>query len=391
MIPPDRHEGATGEHVKTVRRSECVEILFVTPLPPPGGGIATWSELVLRETVSRADFSVRVVDTAVRWREVHDLRLVPKLTAGVVAALGQILRCALAVLRKRPTAVHICSSGGLAVVRDTCVLLLCALVGSTSVYHLHNGRIPDVAAAGGVGWRLFLLAVSLADFTVVLDTESRRIVERARPNSRVRQVPNCIDSNSIGAARAGRCEKAPVQVVFAGSVKRAKGVVDLLEACIELRGLFDFRLHVAGTVDPAIGPDLATYCEAMTGRLTLHGELPHQALLELMAHSDVFVLPSYSEGFPYVVLEAMACCLPVVATDVGAISEMIDGGPLACGICVPPGDVAALATALARLLTDAELRSSLGRNGRARVENRYSLSEVFERLAELWRAGLRGR
>ena len=100
-------------------------------------------------------------------------------------------------------------------------------------------------------------------------------------------------------------------------------------------------------------------------------------------HFDIYVSSSVREGQPVALLEAMAHGLPVVATDVGAMAETVRHGE--GGLIVPPGDSAALATALSRLLDDADLRETLGRNALARVEREYSVKSVADFHMKIYR------
>jgi colanic acid/amylovoran biosynthesis glycosyltransferase len=99
--------------------------------------------------------------------------------------------------------------------------------------------------------------------------------------------------------------------------------------------------------------------------LVLTGELPRQQVGEHLAAADVFVLPSLSEGISNAALEAMAAGLPVVVTDVGGMRELVRDG--VDGLLVPPRDPPALAAALARLLTDPDLRADLSAGARRRA------------------------
>jgi glycosyltransferase involved in cell wall biosynthesis len=102
----------------------------------------------------------------------------------------------------------------------------------------------------------------------------------------------------------------------------------------------------------------------------------------VMADLDVFVLPSLWEGFGLVLVEAMAAGRPVVASAVGPIPEIVVDG--VTGLLVPPGDPAALAEAVTRLLRDPELAAAFGRAGRARVEGHLRLDTMVERTEALY-------
>ncbi len=118
-------------------------------------------------------------------------------------------------------------------------------------------------------------------------------------------------------------------------------------------------------------------------RVTFPGWVGPEEAQALLASAGVFVLPSYNEGLPVAVLEAMAAGVPVVTTRVGAIPDLgIDGE---AGFIVEPGSIEDLTDRLAVLVNDPALRSLFGRNGRRRVESDFTIDSTARRLAALYR------
>ncbi len=167
----------------------------------------------------------------------------------------------------------------------------------------------------------------------------------------VRVIPNCARIPAF----VGK-EAEPAEVLYAGRLSPEKGIRDLVEAT---RGL---NLVVAGD-----GPLRGLVPDAL-------GLLPHSELDRLYARAAVVVLPSYREGLPLAVIEAMAHGRPVVATTVGGIPELVVDGET--GLLVPPGDPQALRSALERLLADPALRRRMGQAGRERIIELCSIEHV---------------
>ncbi|MFN2386433.1 MAG: glycosyltransferase family 4 protein [Thermoanaerobaculia bacterium] len=120
----------------------------------------------------------------------------------------------------------------------------------------------------------------------------------------------------------------------------------------------------------------------LEGRVLLPGRLDPKGVRDELMRSDVFLLPSLSEGISNSALEAMACGLPVVTTDCGGMREAVTDGVE--GFVVPVRDPEALAGALARLARDPALRANMGQAARARVEREFTLDEQGRRFVELY-------
>ena len=199
-----------------------------------------------------------------------------------------------------------------------------------------------------------------------------------RPDGTV-VIPNAVD---VAAAPRAAVAGEPPRVIAVGRLAAPKDPLTLLRALARVR-------HPARVTLVGDGPEREAV-EAEAHSLGLDVELAGSRcdVAELLARADVFVLSSRSEGAPISILEAMAAGLPVVASDVGGVPELVVDG--VTGLLVPPGDPAALAAALERLLADAALRRRLGAAGRERAEERFDVraardAHVAVYLAELAR------
>lgn len=194
-------------------------------------------------------------------------------------------------------------------------------------------------------------------------------------------IRNAVD---VSAAPRSRHDRPTPRLVAVGRLKAPKDFLTLLRA---LAALSD---HGFETLIVGDGPDRGVI-EAEVERLGLDGRVrlvgERGDVAELLAGSDVFVLSSRSEGLPVAVLEAMAAELPVVASDVGGLSELVVDGET--GLLVPAGDETALAEALATLLEDRQRRLDLGAAGRARAEALFDLVTFRQAHLDLYDRELR--
>lgn len=212
------------------------------------------------------------------------------------------------------------------------------------------------------------------------------------PPAHIAVVPNVIDFTPPPAAprSAGTCT-----VLFMGHLSLAKGFGDWLTAApsvlaadprvrLEIAGawLLDERNIRTGHAVRNLPAEAERLSATSSGRVRVLGVVAGDARLAAFARADVLVLPSYSEGLPMVVLEAMACGIPVVVTPVGAIPEVVTDG--VHGRVVPVGDPAALADAVVTLVRDEASRARMGAAAAARVAQAFSPGAGAARLAAVF-------
>jgi glycosyltransferase involved in cell wall biosynthesis len=284
------------------------------------------------------------------------------------------------MLRWRPDIVHASSSKAGILGR-----LAASLAGvPIRIFTVHGWAF---AAYSGVPGRLYQLAersmrsLTSATICVAECVERVGIATGACRAERALVIPNAVD---VAAFPRAALRGGVVELISVGRLREPKDFITLARALARLRR-GSFRASLVGD-----GPDRSTI-EAELGHLGLTDAV---ALLgdrsdvpELLARADVFVCSSRSEGMPVSILEAMAAGLPVVASSVGGVPELVDDGRT--GFLVPPGEAVALADALALLVGDPALRERLGAAAHQEALERFDLPrfraahvELYERLLE---------
>lgn len=234
--------------------------------------------------------------------------------------------------------------------------------------------------------------IAAADFLCCISSFARSQLMKLSPYKHWNKFvvsPLGVDPDTF-APRPPRAVLETFEILCVGRLTPAKGQHILIDALERLtREGHRVRLRFVGS-----GPDEASLREhaARTSageRIVFEGAINQDRILDFYAEADAFCLPSFAEGLPVVLMEAMAMEIPCVTTHIAGIPELIRDGE--DGLLVPPSDVDALAKALARLMNDAELRQRIGKNGRVQVRNRYDLRSNVERLARIFEERMQDR
>ena len=201
-------------------------------------------------------------------------------------------------------------------------------------------------------------------------------------------IPCGIDTERFRPAPGPK--PAPPRILCVARLVPVKNHELLLRACslLKERGR-EFRCVLVG--DGTGRRDLETLRAELRleGHVAMEGALTQAGVLEHWREAAIGTLTSVSEGMPVALMEAAACGVPVVATDVGGVAELVDHGRT--GFLVPSGDVAALAAALESLLAEPETAREMGRAARSRAEERFSIRRGVDALLALWEEILDGR
>lgn len=277
--------------------------------------------------------------------------------------------------------VHVNMGDRGSALRKGLIVLACRRLGVPVFLHLHAvqlARLPRRAL------RLLARPFRAATCVIVLGDVYRQWLTRELG---ITGTPIEILWNGVPIAPVeGRVHSdaadRPVTILFLGTLGERKGVSDLIAALADLpQGPRGWRARFAGPGD-LDGYRAKAEAAGIGGRVEFTGWLGQDAARAALAEADLLVLPSYDEGLPLVILEALGLGTPVVATPVGAIPEALADGRdvLFCA----PGDRPALTAAIARAAGDAALRQSLCDAGLATFRRLFSIEAFRAQLLAIW-------
>jgi len=357
---------------------ETFNICIVTPLPPPCGGISHWSKLIISYAQKCSNVHISLIDIAPRWRAINDITLWKRIIGGGTQLVRDCLRLIRLLCTKPIEVMHLITSGQFAIVRDVSFVLIAKALKIPVVYHIHFGRVPEIAGLQRLEWRLMAWVLKYVQTVIAIDRKTENTIRANLPQVKVEMVPNCVDLSALSFPQTA-C-KSKRTALFIGWIVPSKGIAELIEAW-SLIDHTDWQLQIIGASGDAYKRYLLE--KFRTDGIELLGELPHQQAMHLLAEADLFVLPSYTEGFPNVVLEAMALKKPIIATHVGAIPEILDNGT--CGFLIEPKDKIGLCNALELLMGDENMRKTIAGRAFERVTQNFSIERVFPYYMNIWR------
>lgn len=250
------------------------------------------------------------------------------------------------------------------------------------IFHLHGGRfLKFYSDCGSLKKKLIRLVLNRVAHIIVLSDRWKTDLAKITSNRNISCVSNAVADESLFEIERNKRKQG--LFLFLGFIQHAKGAFDLLEAFARILGDFLYaRLVYAGEgeiEELMVRARSLGIIDSIECLGWVNGETRHN----LLTNAEVLVLPSYAEGLPMVVLEAMAAEIAVIATAVGGIPDVIEDG--ATGLLIEPGDINHLAAAMKRLLEDPDLCEKLGRTARRKALTHFSLHKTIPALEDIYR------
>jgi len=185
----------------------------------------------------------------------------------------------------------------------------------------------------------------------------------------------------IGESRSFKSFTGIPSLLYLGWLDKEKGIFELLTASLSLSNRYKFRLIIAGRGNAEVQARAFVQLHNLQDTIQFAGWVEGAVKNELLANSDILILPSWAEGFPNVIIEAMAAKLAVVVTTVGNIPDLISDGQQA--LLVPPRDNKALELAMDRLLLEPQLIAELAERGHIFARDNFSVTQGVVKLTSV--------
>lgn len=346
------------------------DVVMAGPSLDVRGGIAVLEGTLLNSSLGRRVALTHLVTHV-------DGSTVRKAGVGLAAYGSFMRRCR----RRRPDLLHVHLSSHVSFYRKAVLVGLARHRGIPVLLHLNASDLEEFVAGSRVHAAAVRRVFDGAATIVVVSESWARVVAGMTCNARIEVVPNPV---VVDQFTGGPRDDGPPMVLFLGRIGERKGTDDLLDAAARVVQQHPHvQFVLAGDGELAQARQRARRL-GIEERVSFPGWVRGEAKLDLLRQAHVYVLPTYREGLPVSVLEAMAAGLPVVSTPVAGIPDAIEDGEN--GLLVPPGDALALAAAIGKLLGDGELRGTMGERNRAKARERFDVAVVAGQLEAIYRS-----
>ncbi|MBD3414380.1 MAG: glycosyltransferase [Candidatus Aminicenantes bacterium] len=356
-----------------------MRILMVGPVPFLYGGISKVAGAFLKARKPGLKMDYAATSTK-RF-------LIFKIAVFVSGAVRILLK----LMLQRPDAVHIHFSKGASIYRKYFVLKMCRLfqvpvvvqshtfLPEIEVKHLSVQKPDFYTKASSFGKKVISLFMDEASGILVLSERIKLSIQPITRNENVWVLRNPVDCQKH---RPSIKADSPLNVLFMGDFSERKGIKILVKAASEvLDRLEDVKFILCGKAQENIKEIVEDW--GIQDHVELPGFVSGKKKQKCFAKAHVFVLPSYEEGLPVAILEAMCSGLPILTTPVGGIPDVLK--EYSNALFIKPGDHRALAEKIIFLLENEDVRKKIGENNRKKVLDEFDTSVIMQDLVNIYR------
>ncbi len=348
---------------------------MIAPAPPPcGGGMESYMENIIESELPKI-VKMKLLNTKVPKIFVNFRFIRISLTIKFVAQLVFYL------FTFFPNIVHIHTSSYIGFWEKSLFVLIAKLFKRKAILHIHGSGFDKFCDNSRCKKYIYGL-LNLCDKIIVLSLYWKDFLKKYIPSEKIIIIENGINIQHYYSIPNNQ---KYLKILFVGLIGKRKGLHVILDSILNSSILQSDYIQFYFMGDAILKKDYQEIIDLYKNNNLTNthflGKLDGNQKYYHFRNSDIFILPSYAEGFPMAILEAMASSLPIISTTVGGIPDLVKSEN---GILISPGDSEALKNALQKLIENPTLRKSMGDNNRKKIENEYSISRVIKELVKIY-------
>ncbi len=367
-----------------------IRVVVVAHGPPLKGGITTVAMDLVEDPELNAEFEMVFHNTAQNDDQRGKFSI-----ENVTRAFGDAWGTFRLARRGSVVHSHAVQDPWLVAWRQVMIAAAARARGARVLLHNHN-QAPYMEAPGRYRisrlnrWA-FAVLDKLVDANILIAAAGEPNIRRYMPTTALPVIANSVVVEAMTPTTA--VHEPPV-ILFIGEILERKGIVILLDALdiLDERGIGDYELRIIGDNRAGLDPlkdEMVALITARGRAASMTGPLDRSQVYRHLSEADLYVFPTYTEGQPFTVIEALSAGVPIVASDIQAISNMIADGPN--GRLLPITDTPGFADAIGDLLADPDKRRNISAANRELASSRFDRSVFRTRIAELYRETARRR
>ena len=366
-----------------------IRVVVVAHGPPLKGGIATVALDLVEDPTLNAEFEMVFLNTAQNDSQRGKLAL-----ANIKRAAADALNTFRLARKGTVVHSHAVQDPWLVAWRQVAIAVAARLRGARVLLHNHNQapymERPGEYQVGKLNRWAFALLDKLVEANILIAAAGEPNIRQYMPTVELPVIANSVVVDTVPQSSAVH---DPPVILFIGEILERKGIVILLDALDQLdarsasgQGTGNYELRILGDNRAGLDPLKDQMVQEITARgraATMTGPVSRSEVYRHLSEADLYVFPTFTEGQPFTVIEALAAGVPIVASNIQAISNMITDG--VNGRMIPIDDTAGFSQAISELLADPEQRCQISQANRTLALQRFDRSVFSERIAELYR------
>lgn len=346
-----------------------IKILFYAPKAPPIGGIATWFDLISSNKPESFDYDFINSSVSLKRQKANGIL---KKCLSYIEMSNHFKELKKKISIFKPDILHIATSGKNGFLRDEKFIKYARRHGIKTVVHLHFGRTQNLFSEKSFESQNMKRVFSLADKIIAIDQITYNALLANGYEKKATFIPNPIKSQPYSYNLNSQ------KIMFVGTLNKNKGIVELISA-FNLIDNKEYLLELYGPSDDE--EEINNVISSNTNsNIIFKGEVLHDSLMNVYQNYSFLILPSYTEGMPYCILEAMSFGVPVIATSVGNIPNMVCDNRM----LILPKSIEDLKHRILEYITNPALRKELSMLSYKKTQKEFSIESVVERMTKLW-------